>query len=160
ALGRSYFKMREWQKAIDSFRRAASLNTKAREQHEELHKSLVARNSEASNQQTPPVVAKTEPRDVPTKLKVTKSEAPMTAPSAQADALASASKTQPTTTRVSNASAPKTAGSVGATSIAPIEELSLTKIYRIGPNDVLDVRLNESAEPAKSTLFTITPSGL
>src|SRR5262245_18418243 len=34
ALGRSYFKMRQWQKAIDSFRRAASLNTKAKEQHE------------------------------------------------------------------------------------------------------------------------------
>lgn len=37
-------------------------------------------------------------------------------------------------------------------------EIPLTKIYRIGPSDVLDVRINDSASP-QSTLFTITPSG-
>jgi len=39
------------------------------------------------------------------------------------------------------------------------EDNSLTKLYRIGPNDVLDVRVNDPQSP-KSTLFTITPSGL
>jgi protein involved in polysaccharide export with SLBB domain len=37
-------------------------------------------------------------------------------------------------------------------------ELKLTKIYRVGPNDVLDIRLNNSSSP-QSTLFTVTPSG-
>ncbi|OLE73487.1 MAG: hypothetical protein AUI36_00550 [Cyanobacteria bacterium 13_1_40CM_2_61_4] len=38
-------------------------------------------------------------------------------------------------------------------------ETALTSVYRVGPGDVLDVRLNQPAS-AKSTLFTITPSGL
>ncbi len=37
-------------------------------------------------------------------------------------------------------------------------ELILTKIYRVGPGDVLDVRFDEAS--SKSTLFTVTPSGL
>ena len=38
------------------------------------------------------------------------------------------------------------------------EDVSLTKIYRVGPGDVLDVRINEP-EPRQSTLFTITSAG-
>jgi protein involved in polysaccharide export with SLBB domain len=38
------------------------------------------------------------------------------------------------------------------------EELPLTKIYRVGPNDVLDIRLNDSSQ--QSTLFTVTATGL
>ena len=39
------------------------------------------------------------------------------------------------------------------------DEMSLTKIYRIGPGDVLDVQIDDS-EPTRSTLFTVTPAGL
>jgi protein involved in polysaccharide export with SLBB domain len=39
------------------------------------------------------------------------------------------------------------------------EEASLTRIYRVGPNDVLDVQTNDSQSP-KSTLFTVTSAGL
>jgi protein involved in polysaccharide export with SLBB domain len=38
-------------------------------------------------------------------------------------------------------------------------EVSATTIYRVGPNDVLDIHLNNSHSP-QSTLFTVTPSGL
>jgi protein involved in polysaccharide export with SLBB domain len=38
------------------------------------------------------------------------------------------------------------------------DEFALTRIYRVGPNDVLDVRLADSSA-SQSTLFTITPSG-
>ena len=48
---------------------------------------------------------------------------------------------------------------VSTSATAPGDEPSLTKIYRIGPNDVLDVRLNES-DSTRSTLYTVTPSGL
>src|SRR5262249_55521070 len=41
----------------------------------------------------------------------------------------------------------------------PNDDLALTRIYRVGPNDVLDVHLNDS-QSEKSTLFTVTPSGL
>jgi polysaccharide export outer membrane protein len=41
---------------------------------------------------------------------------------------------------------------------AAANDLALTKIYRVGPNDVLDVRINDNA--SQSTLFTITASGL
>ena len=41
----------------------------------------------------------------------------------------------------------------------PANDPALTKIYRIGPGDILDVRLTEAAS-AQPTLFTITPSGL
>ncbi len=46
-----------------------------------------------------------------------------------------------------------------STKKASVSEIALTKVYRVGPGDVLDVRLSE-AELSKSTLFTITPSGL
>lgn len=39
------------------------------------------------------------------------------------------------------------------------DDTALTRIYRIGPNDVLDVRVVDSAT-AESTLFTVTPAGL
>jgi polysaccharide export outer membrane protein len=38
-------------------------------------------------------------------------------------------------------------------------DLALTKVYRIGPGDILDVRLTD-AVPAQPTLFTVTPAGL
>lgn len=41
---------------------------------------------------------------------------------------------------------------------AAANEVPLTKIYRVGPNDVLDIRINDSA--SQSTLFTITAAGL
>ena len=41
----------------------------------------------------------------------------------------------------------------------PANDIALTKVYRVGPGDVLDVRLTESVSP-QSTLFTLTPAGL
>lgn len=38
------------------------------------------------------------------------------------------------------------------------DEMALTRIYRIGPNDVLDVRVADSSA-SQSTLFTVTPAG-
>ena len=42
---------------------------------------------------------------------------------------------------------------------AAAKEFALTKLYRVGPGDVLDIRVNDSSTP-QSTLFTITPAGL
>jgi protein involved in polysaccharide export with SLBB domain len=152
ALGRAYFKMGEWQKSIDSYRQAASLNTKVKQEQEELHKTILTRRAEADNQ-TLVSVTKTE-------APVEKKKQPQSNPSAQPQALAQSVPTQPSATRVSLASNAKPAESVAPTAIAPIDDLSLTRIYRIGPNDVLDIRFNDPSAAAKSTLFTITPTGL
>ncbi len=58
---------------------------------------------------------------------------------------------------------PTVATSTGGLTEASANQTGLTKIYLVGPGDVLDVRLNvPSREPAspESTLVTITPSGL
>jgi polysaccharide export outer membrane protein len=73
---------------------------------------------------------------------------------------------QPVSEPVSlNVSAPTTTETTAAAPPAPevnaaaaSEELVLTRIYRIGPSDVLDIRINDSAA-SQSTLFTVTPSG-
>jgi tetratricopeptide (TPR) repeat protein len=45
------------------------------------------------------------------------------------------------------------------TTTKPANDPALTKVYRIGPGDILDVRLTDTAS-TQPTLFTITPSGL
>ena len=41
----------------------------------------------------------------------------------------------------------------------PANDAALTKVYRVGPGDILDVRLTDAAS-SQSTLFTVTPTGL
>jgi protein involved in polysaccharide export with SLBB domain len=55
---------------------------------------------------------------------------------------------------VSLASAPPS-----TTTTKPMNDPALTKVYRVGPGDILDVRLSAAAS-AQPTLFTITPTGL
>jgi protein involved in polysaccharide export with SLBB domain len=149
ALGRAYLKTREWQKAIDNFHRAAGLNTKAKQEQDDLHKTLLTRKAEAANQ--PPPVVKAEPPV----------ETPKKTQQAQAESQTASAAPQPNAVKVSLPSTSKPAESIAPTPIAPIDEISLTKVYRVGPNDVLDVRFNDATpDAAKSTLFTITPSGL
>jgi protein involved in polysaccharide export with SLBB domain len=56
-------------------------------------------------------------------------------------------------------------GSLSSTAQSPstskpsADDIAPTKVYRVGPGDVLDVRLTESIS-AQSTLFTLTPAGL
>lgn len=42
--------------------------------------------------------------------------------------------------------------------IKPANDPALTQVYRVGPGDILDVRLTDAAS-AQPTLFTVTPSG-
>jgi protein involved in polysaccharide export with SLBB domain len=89
-----------------------------------------------------------------------------------------ASLTRPSSTSAVNVESPKEATAVRLAmsvipastpletkAVAPIpvrtssDEMALTKIYRIGPGDVLDVQIDDS-EPTRSTLFTVTPAGL
>src|ERR1051325_4980796 len=143
ALGRAYVKTREWQKAIDNFHRAAGLNTKTKKDRDDLHKTLLKRKGEATKQPPFPV-ARTEPRvESP---KTTKAQQSIS--QAQAESQVASAAPQPNAVKVSLPSTSKPAESITSTPIAPIEELSLTRIYRVGPNDVLDVRFNDAAADA------------
>jgi protein involved in polysaccharide export with SLBB domain/Tfp pilus assembly protein PilF len=66
----------------------------------------------------------------------------------------------PVSMNVTPSSEPLASKSVSPVSPKPLEgDLSLTRIYRVGANDVLDVRLNDS-QGNGSTLFTVTPAGM
>jgi len=259
ALGRTYFKMRQWQLAIDNLRRASELNSKQRDAQDTLHKNLILQKQENSKKPATDVAVNSPLTSHPSAVS---SEAPKTlrsgpetprqpAPTRNANSTAkipsvTSNKTpdtnaanvvanppaspftttvpasnvdpkvkqpgsvpppnlshpQPSLARVPQAFPPAMllvlngqafssneqrilqpyfpslaeqfvalsisippvpalkSNSVPPVSITPsADQVSLTKIYRVGPGDVLDVRLNDSSSPA-STLFTVTPSGL
>jgi polysaccharide export outer membrane protein len=67
---------------------------------------------------------------------------------------------KPTATKIEAPSATEKAtepAPVVVNAAAP-NDLALTKIYKVGPGDVLDIRINDNT--SQSTLFTITASGL
>jgi protein involved in polysaccharide export with SLBB domain len=86
-----------------------------------------------------------------------------TSPSSTPDAVAVESPSEATGTQVAISVTP-TSTPLETKPVTPIptsisgNELLLTKIYRIGPGDVLDVSLNDS-DPTRSTLFTVTAGG-
>ena len=249
ALGRTYFKLREWQKAIENLNRATSLKSKQREENESALTKVpvaetqplpkpspvnVTNNSSNENKVNPPPIS--FPQNRAATIEVNKSLPPIPTPSKeqstvpltknnssagndtaqlkqlpkepekqsidgptqppsqpqpgsiqpgtssnapQLKAVEAEVKTvaAPTPAAGKNSALPEqtpvsapvamtvtpapimkeTAGPA-VSSIPQIEDLPLTKIYRVGPNDVLDVRLNDSGQ--QSTLYTVTATGL
>lgn len=152
ALGRAYFKMRDWRRAVDNLHRAAAL------------KSAPPKVPVATPTPTPtptPIEVTQQPSlEVTQNEKTTAEVSPL-----KSDAIsAPEEKQEPNGANVSLSATP-TSTPVAGESVSPIplnppnEEVSLTKVYRVGPGDVLDVRINE-AQAQQSTLFTVTPAGL
>jgi len=131
ALGHAYFDLKQWKKAIGGFQRAVELNPKDREANDFL---ILARTM--AHQGPPPTARRSQPAPNPEPVQVSLTVKP--APT----------EAKP---EVPNNEIPKA-------NAAAADELALTKIYRVGPTDVLDIRINDAASP-QSTLFTITPSG-
>ncbi len=131
ALGHAYFDLKQWKKAIGGFQRAVELNPKDREANDFL---ILARTM--AHQGPPPTARRSEPAPSPEPVQVS-----MTVKPAPPEA-----KPEGPNNEIPKANA------------AAADELALTKIYRVGPTDVLDIRINDAASP-QSTLFTITPSG-
>jgi protein involved in polysaccharide export with SLBB domain len=239
ALGRAYFKMRLWQRAVDNFHRAAALKAKQRQAEKTSQQQSATPSPHANEVQTqqaqniatakdqtaksesgdvePPVVesqvserkalepvgptgersdpgkpamgASTKPQKVPdpsttgtsttpnpatkvnavevtqqTSPEVTQAQkAPGEAPLKNDAAKASEEMPEPTGVSGSMSASPGSS-TVESKGVSPIplkssnEDVSLTKIYRVGPGDVLDVHINE-AQPQQSTLFTVTSMG-
>ena len=133
ALGHAYFDIGRWQQAVDSFNRAVELNPNDLEAQNRLEESREMLARETSKKQG------------------------VKQPIAEQVALNTKPATPPLKTE-ENSSKPEAASSTEANAAAA-KELALTKLYRVGPGDVLDVRTNDSTSP-QSTLFTITPAGL
>ena len=154
ALGHAYFDLKQYRNAIESLKLAVELNprdTEARDRlglaramlWEEDSARIAAERRETSPPEsvTPPVtqqVANQEPaQKVPT-------------PAPQEVSLNV--KAPPAPEKAEEPSDEVNAAAANAS------ETALTKIYRVGPGDVLDIRINDNASQ-QSTLFTVTPSG-
>ena len=136
ALGHAYFDLKQWRNAVESFKTATELNPKDQEARDQLGLARAMLWEEdkakldAQRRQNP------KPPPTPVSEQVSlKVKAPSTPDPA--------------------AAAP--ASEVNAAAAAD-EQLPLTRIYRIGPSDVLDIRVNDNSA-TQSTLFTVTPSG-
>jgi polysaccharide biosynthesis/export protein len=142
-LGYSYFELRQWRKARESLRELLKLNPKDSEGQSLL--SLVASIEESTRRESeiPPLkkpVAANLPLDHESQIR------PLAKP------VAANAVDQPTDVSV--------AAKVSSTSNTneKVDE-TLTRTYRVGAGDLLDVRLSDDTNN-KSTLFTVTSLGV
>ena len=152
ALGHAYFDLKQYRNAIESLKAAVRLDPNDPEARDRLglaramlweedNAKLTAQRQKATPRPQP--VA--EPVSISVKVPATPEKAVDKAPEKATEK----PPEQVTETPV------ETSDEVNAAA----KELVLTKIYRVGPNDVLDIRINDNASQ-QSTLFTITASGL
>ena len=129
ALGHAYYDLKQWRKAIESLKTAVALNPKDDEARDRLGLARAMLWEEDS-----------------ARIAAERRRAPLQ-PVAQQVAMNTKTAAPPPPAEANNAAAP-----------TPVVEIPLTKIYRVGPADVLDIRINDNAA-SQSTLFTITPAG-
>ena len=163
ALGHAYFDLKQWKKAVGSFERAVELDPKDQQAVDYLALSrTMAHGGPPPGFKRTETAPQTQPQAQPKSVQVSmsvkppspaKSEPPpsRTEPAPPKTEPAPTKTEEPPVTEVNEVTE-------GAEANAAANEISLTKIYRVGPNDVLDIRISDSASP-ESTLFTVTPSG-
>lgn len=166
ALGHAYYDMGRWQNAIDSFKRAVELNPndlEAQDRLEDARDMLARETGKKVNGAAPTKSPKAEPvkpeplrQPVAEKIALNAKSEPASAATTNKSTPAEKSTTpeKPATEDTSS-----TKESSSAKTNAAANELALTRLYRVGPGDVLDIRINDPQSP-QSTLFTITPGGL
>ena len=136
ALGHAYFDLKRWAEAADRLERAIELNPKDVEAQDRLS---------FARTMLQPYGGGTKP--VPK---------PLSRPKEQP--VASKSRLPPNShRRVRNQRLP--ADVEDTENKTNDDELALTRIYKIGPNDVLDIRVADPATSSQSTLFTVTSAG-
>jgi len=179
ALGHAYFDMGQWQKAADSFQRALEINpkdTEAQQRMDYARQMLAGGTVKGSSKKKEN--AASEPARKPFAEQVSLT-AKTPSPSDNAEGTEKTDSTTktpdnptavpPATDAATNAPSGATDGANNAPANSPetptteanaaATEFALTKLYRVGPGDVLDVRVNNSQAP-QSTLYTVTPAGL
>lgn len=165
ALGHAYFDLKQWRNAIESLKIVVELNPKDEEARDRLglaRAMLWEEDNAKLVAQRPKVAPKPVPKpetQLSKETQVSKPEPQVFKPETQV----SEPQAQQVSINVKASPPPEPQPVVESSSSdeanAAADELALTKIYRVGPNDVLDIRVNDSAAP-QSTLFTVTPTGL
>jgi polysaccharide biosynthesis/export protein len=154
ALGHAYADMGRWQKAIDSFQRALELNPRDIEAQDRLEQARDMLARQTGKKPEKKEIPKTEPAPQPVAEQISLNAKPV------APVVITPAATTPSATTQADTSTSETTTVIETTNAnAAAKELALTKLYRVGPGDVLDVRINDAASP-QSTLFTVTPAGL
>jgi polysaccharide biosynthesis/export protein len=187
SLAHAYFDLRQWKNAIRSLERVVELNPRDQEARDQLalartiaHQGpeRVPTRAETTPQSVqvsmnvkpvpaPPVKTKTSSNET---TSVRPAPPAVTTKSSSNESTSVRPAPQPVKTEIaSNQTIPSNESKEASESREPPEtneanaaaanDLALTKIYRVGPSDVLDIRINDSSSP-QSTLFTVTPSGL
>ena len=155
ALGHAYFDLKQWRNAVESLKTAVELNPKDQEARDRLGlaRSMLWEEDSAKvagwrKQNPQPQPVEEQPKRNPAPAEQPKQNP---APQPKAEQVSLNVVKAPPTPEAAAAPAPEV-------NAAANEELTLTKIYRVGPNDVLDIRIDDNAA-SQSTLFTVTPSG-
>lgn len=160
SLGHVYYDMGRWQSAIDSFQRALELNPRDTEAQDRLDQARDMLARQTGKKPEKKELPRTQPVPEPVAEKISLNAKPPVPDATTPPATA----TQPVTTAPADSSTKENTEATETTTEsaktnAAANDLALTKLYRVGPGDVLDVRINDASSP-QSTLFTVTPAGL
>ena len=168
-LGHAYFDLQQWKKAVRSFERVVELNPKDQQAIDLLTLSRTMAHGGNQTVRSPVAETRTEPppQGLGVQVSVLAKPAPVkTAPSpAKTETQPVKTETQPVKSEfpVKTDAPPVNTDPPSeeineANAAAAANDAALTRVYRVGPNDVLDIRTNDSAA-SQSTLFTVTGSG-
>ncbi len=153
ALGHAYFDLKQYRSAIESLKAAVRLNPNDAEARDRLGLAR-AMLWEEDNAKLTAQRQKAAPKPQPTTEQVAMNAKASTPPPTEKAVDKTPDKIPEKTVEPVSEKAVETSDEVNAAA----NESALTKIYRVGPNDVLDIRINDNA--SQSTLFTITAAGL
>jgi len=155
ALGHAYYDLKQYRNAIESLKVAVELDPKDVEARDRLGLAR-AMLWEEDNAKLTAQRQKAAPKPQPVAEQVSISAKVAAPPEKTLDKMPERAPEKAPEKPPENV--PETAVAAPDDVNAAANEVGLTKIYRVGPNDVLDIRINDDA--SQSTLFTITASGL
>ncbi|HWF89507.1 MAG TPA: tetratricopeptide repeat protein [Pyrinomonadaceae bacterium] len=166
ALGHAYFDLKQYRNAIESLKAAVRLNPNDSQARDRLglaramlwEEDSARLNAERQKDKPKPepvaeqvsMTAKVPPAPVPAGPEKTLDKVPDKAPEKE-------KATETVADKDPAEKVPEKAVDTSDEVNAAANDSALTKIYRVGPNDVLDIRINDNT--SQSTLFTITASG-
>jgi len=158
ALGHAYYDLKQYRNAIESFKKVLAIDPKDSEARDRLGLAR-AMLWEQDNARLTAQRQRSAPKPQPVAEQVAMTaKAPPPAPAPAKTPDKAPEKVAEKAPEKSPEKVPEQAVDTSDDVNAAANEMPLTKIYRVGPNDVLDIRINDSA--AQSTLFTITAAGL
>jgi protein involved in polysaccharide export with SLBB domain len=153
SLGHAYFDMKRWADAAKNLERALDLNPKDVEAQDRL--SFARTMLQPWGGGTKPIFQRSARTVEPKPLKSPDPKPVQQQPVGSPVSVAAKAPAPP----VDKDAAQAESSEPTAETKSNDDEMALTRIYRIGANDVLDVRVADSAS-SQSTLFTVTPAGL